>query len=113
MFGAGSELCGNEQVDVLQNNSFKKQKKNTMPPVSSPNQLQVDETQSGLIPRFITELFNGIANHSQSKFNVFCSFMQIYNEKIFDLLSDSRTLQPLNIHESKIDGLFVEGLVEY
>jgi hypothetical protein len=39
--------------------------------------------------------------------------MQIYNEKIYDLLSDQQKPVPLQIHESKIDGLYVEGLSEY
>jgi len=39
--------------------------------------------------------------------------LQIYNEKIFDLLAETNALKPLAVHESKLDGIFVEGLSEY
>lgn len=41
-----------------------------------------------------------------------CSFLQIYNEKIYDLLQD-RVANPLSIREDKLAGLYVEGLTEY
>jgi hypothetical protein len=44
---------------------------------------------------------------------VYCSFLQIYNEKIYDLLVESDYPVPLSIHESRLDGVFVEGLSEY
>ena len=37
-----------------------------------------DDFQAGLIPRAAHHLFNCLAQH-QGKFNVFCSFLQIYN----------------------------------
>jgi hypothetical protein len=49
----------------------------------------------------------------EPKFKIFCSFLQIYNEKVYDLLQDVPKPRALNIHESKIDGIFVEGLSEY
>lgn len=43
-----------------------------------------------------------------------CSFIQIYNEKIYDLLSNPSVIfTPLKIREDKISGIFVEGLSEY
>ena len=43
-----------------------------------------------------------------------CSFIQIYNEKIYDLLSNPNVIfTPLKIREDKISGIFVEGLSEY
>lgn len=51
--------------------------------------LVADTNFSGLIPRTIFSLFKEIQkdeNKSQS-FVVYCSFLQIYNEKIFDLLT--------------------------
>ncbi len=32
-------------------------------------------------------------------YTVFCSFIQIYNEKIYDLLQDIETKKPLKIRE--------------
>ncbi len=49
------------------------------------NEIESDQTYSGLIPRTIYELFKEI-NISEAKYAVYCSFLQIYNEKIFDLL---------------------------
>ena len=36
--------------------------------------------------------------------------MQIYNDKIYDLLQDVAKPKPLKLHYNKIDGIFVEGL---
>jgi len=43
----------------------------------------------------------------------YCSFLQIYNEKLYDLLQDTYTRHPLQIREDKLTGIFVEGLSEY
>jgi len=45
--------------------------------------------QRGIIPRAIAQLFHEIDEHPQQEFSVFASFMEIYNEKIFDLLDES------------------------
>ncbi|GBG28797.1 Kinesin-like protein KLP1 [Hondaea fermentalgiana] len=44
--------------------------------------------QRGIIPRAVTHLFAEIENRPQHDFTVSVSFMEIYNEKIFDLLDD-------------------------
>jgi len=44
----------------------------------------------GVIPRSINYLFDKIASETEKthrKYSVYCSFLQIYNEKIFDLLN--------------------------
>jgi hypothetical protein len=46
-------------------------------------------------------------------FTVYCSFLQIYNEKLFDLFQDSNQTKALVIREDKFTGIFVEGLSEY
>ena len=48
-----------------------------------------------------------------SGYTVYCSFLQIYNEKLFDLLQDRHGDRPLNIREDKHCGIFVEGQSEY
>jgi hypothetical protein len=44
---------------------------------------------NGIIPRVITQIFSTIDNYSNrdptNKFSVTCSFLQIYNENIYDL----------------------------
>jgi hypothetical protein len=47
------------------------------------------------------------------RFNIYISFVQIYNEKLFDLFQDNGSKAPLNIREDKFQGVFVEGLSEY
>lgn len=71
----------------------------------------------GVIPRAIEDTFNGINKLAdkdpESKMTVYCSFLQIYNEKLYDLLQDSKNINPLNIREDKYSGIYVEGLTEY
>lgn len=54
--------------------------------------LDFDGNHTGLIPRSIHRLFNEIQNeeNKSQNFVVYCSFLQIYNEKVFDLLSVSK-----------------------
>lgn len=63
-----------------------------------------------MIPRSISELFNTI---DMSVFTVYCSFIQIYNERLYDLLQDPKNENPLVIRQDKLAGIFVEGLTEY
>ncbi|KAL4463423.1 hypothetical protein ABPG72_006745 [Tetrahymena utriculariae] len=80
-------------------------------------QLDTDDNFAGIIPRTIYYLFNSVEQKKKENSNlniqIYCSFLQIYNEKIFDLLQDNNLNKPLGIHESKLDGIFVEGLSEY
>lgn len=76
-----------------------------------------DQQQFGIIPRAIEALFEGLQviqheNPTQS-FTVYCSFLQIYNEKLFDLFQDRDSSKALNIREDKYTGIFVEGQSEY
>lgn len=66
----------------------------------------------GIIPRCISDLFAQIKKQNL-KVTIFCSFLQIYNEKLYDLLQDTYTRNPLQIREDRIQGIYVEGLTEY
>jgi kinesin family protein 11 len=78
--------------------------------IEKPNPPFVIEKQSttedefGVIPRSISDLFEKLDSEAldseQYDFTVNCSIMQIYNEKIFDLLQDKRRENPLQIRES-------------
>jgi hypothetical protein len=99
--------------------------------------------ENGICPRMINQVFRDIDLNSNSKkrFTVYCSYMQIYNEKIYDLLTEEVNnintgininnkanfntymkdvhrpeifnQKSLNIRESKVNGIYVEGLTEY
>lgn len=94
--------------DNFMGNSKSKQQKTFFHDIES------DLHFAGLIPRVINEIFAQLRNKGlEQNYNVFCTFLQIYNEKIFDLLQDSQDCKALSIHENKIEGIFVEGLTEY
>ena len=64
---------------------------------------------SGIVPRTINQVFG---NENLANCTVYTSFLQIYNEKIFDLLGKDHG-KTLQIRESKLYGIFVEGLAEF
>lgn len=59
----------------------------------------------------------GAANDSAAQHitsvSVYCSFVQIYNEQLFDMLRDPSRGHPLEVHEDPAEGIFVQGLSEY
>jgi len=71
------------------------------------------DTQRGIVPRSMEEIFKYIENVSNSRttFMVRVSYLQIYNEVVSDLLRTDRT--NLQIREDKKKGVFVEGLSEW
>jgi hypothetical protein len=68
------------------------------------------QEDSGLIPKSLNFIFANL----EPGFNLSCSFIQVYNERVFDLLSESSELQnQLQVREDKHLGIHVEGLSEY
>ena len=73
-----------------------------------------DRNTEGIIPRTIREVFSSKSDKQQKQnYTIYCSFIQIYNEKIYDLLQDIETKKPLKVREDNNEGIFVEGLSEY
>lgn len=69
---------------------------------------------AGIIPRAIRDVFAGVrAAPAGRSITLHCSFMQIYNENLFDLLRDPARQVPLAVHEDSASGIFVEGLSEF
>uniref|UniRef100_A0AAZ3PVJ2 Kinesin family member 13Bb n=1 Tax=Oncorhynchus tshawytscha TaxID=74940 RepID=A0AAZ3PVJ2_ONCTS len=67
--------------------------------------------QPGLIPRLCSSLFDRIVQEQREgeSFTVEVSFMEIYNEKVRDLL-DPKGRQALRVREHKVFGPYVDGL---
>lgn len=63
----------------------------------------------GIIPRCISLLFETLTEGH----TFYCSFLQIYNDKLFDLLQDPGRQRPLLVREDAVNGIFVENLAEF
>ena len=69
-----------------------------------------NEEGNGIIPRVINYIFNQIKNYSEEKFQIKCSFIEIYNEQIIDLLNKEKN--ELNIRETNKGELILENLIK-
>lgn len=72
-----------------------------------------DPDVEGIIPKAIRELFLKIGERSSSEkgYKVFISFIQIYNESIFDLI-DANDGKPLKMRWNKHQQFTVENMFE-
>ncbi|KAM8831655.1 kinesin-like protein KIF13B isoform 2-T2 [Spinachia spinachia] len=68
--------------------------------------------QPGLIPRLCSSLFSRTLGEGQEGecFTVEVSYMEIYNEKVRDLLDPKGNRQALRVREHKVMGPYVDGL---
>lgn len=66
----------------------------------------------GLIPRICDEMFARISKNKNTNttYKVECSYVEIYNERVRDLLSMSDRKVSLKVREHKVLGPYVEGL---
>lgn len=75
--------------------------------------VEQDQNYAGIIPRSIYLIFDRLITKRRKYIKVYCSFMQLYNEHLTDLLEDDPKVakeQKLLIHQNKQDGIYVEGL---
>ena len=77
---------------------------------------QLHPAHKGLIPRIFEYLFAGIKEQEtqscgKTQFYCKCSFVEIYNEMIFDLLDSSSSSGPCSLREDSEKGVFLEGNV--
>ncbi|CAO3592632.1 unnamed protein product [Absidia cylindrospora] len=72
----------------------------------------IEDTQNkGIIPRIVEQIFESIIlSPANMEFTVKVSYMEIYMEKVRDLLDPSHDNLP--IHEDKTKGVYVKGLLE-
>ncbi|XP_075893594.1 kinesin-like protein KIF13B isoform X4 [Nelusetta ayraudi] len=68
--------------------------------------------QPGLIPRLCSSLFSRTVKETQEgeSFTVEVSYMEIYNEKVRDLLDPKGSRQALRVREHNVLGPYVDGL---
>jgi kinesin family protein 6/9 len=70
----------------------------------------------GIAPRAIAQLFNEINSRVEFEYRVSCTYMEIYNERIFDLLGDlsnpDQAPDYTIAEEKECRGTFVRGLTE-
>uniref|UniRef100_A0A3B4YBZ2 Kinesin family member 13B n=1 Tax=Seriola lalandi dorsalis TaxID=1841481 RepID=A0A3B4YBZ2_SERLL len=68
--------------------------------------------QPGLIPRLCSSLFGRTVQEAREgeSFTVEVSYMEIYNEKVRDLLDPKGSRQALRVREHKVLGPYVDGL---
>ena len=70
-----------------------------------------DEVERGIIPRMVKGIFARIIEAPEDvEFSMKVSFLEIYNEKIRDLLDPKKV--NLKIHENKDAGVYVKDMTE-
>ncbi|KAI9276977.1 kinesin heavy chain [Phascolomyces articulosus] len=70
-----------------------------------------DEENKGIIPRIVEQIFTNIMESpANMEFTVKVSYMEIYMEKVRDLLNPQHDNLP--IHEDKVKGVYVKGVLE-
>jgi len=90
--------------------------------MGSGHTIGLEEDQLGIIPRVISFIFNEISKRkSKAEIIVKCSFLEIYNEEIHDLLDNSSETgvdrylnkgKEITIREEKNGNIAVYGLQE-
>ena len=69
----------------------------------------------GVAPRAVAHVFQEVNMRVETAFKITCTYMEIYNEKVFDLLADAdaeRTADYTIAEEKGGKGVFVRGLTE-
>jgi len=72
-----------------------------------------DETARGIIPRTVEALFAGVSEADEViEFTFKVSYVEIYMEKIRDLLDVHRVKNNLAVREDKMKGIYIAGVTE-
>lgn len=73
-----------------------------------------DNPKTGIIPRAINDIFKNVKEiEEESTVNLSCSFMELYQENLYDLLSGKIKDQSVcEIREDSTKGIIINGLSE-
>lgn len=72
-----------------------------------------DENARGIIPRTVEALFAGVSEADENiEFTFKVSYVEIYMEKIRDLLDVHRVKNNLAVREDKLKGIYIAGVTE-
>ncbi len=63
--------------------------------------LGIEEDNLGIIPRVIRLIFEEEAKRVESTFTIKCSFLEIYNEDLVDLLQTGEKKREISVREDK------------
>lgn len=88
---------GSGKTHTMEGNSYKTDKSNSTRANAKTVVIQKDTQSMGITQRSIQELWNQVEhkrNHEGKHITIQVSFLQIYNEKVFDLLNLSHLSKP-------------------
>lgn len=71
--------------------------------------LDKDEESQGIIPRTFRQIFEHVNSNSNVQFLIRASYLEIYQEEIYDLLRKDRSMK-LELHERPDSGVYVKDL---
>lgn len=67
----------------------------------------------GIMPRALSKIFEAVEERAETKFEISCTYVEIYNERFFDLLEDVTSQEERSysiVEEKGGKGVFVRGL---
>jgi len=114
----GSDWTNIEKFDSVSISKIKKDNQSLEEEVFNYNEININpfSEDNGIIPRALNHIFAEIEikNLKKKSFSIFVTYMQIYNEKIYDLLTDKfNDDKSFSIREDKYLGIYIDGLSEH